>query len=245
MASKNHTCVLCGNQLPEGSHGKKKYCSYKCGRVAQAKIYHASQPECTCLVCEKVYRPKSPERNKCCSRECGFVFSAFKRSARATGARVWVRVRVKKKTDPKPYVSQVPESLNCKECKVAFSPKPTGGRPAEYCSVFCRNKKMKKQKRITKSKRDAITRKAFGAERIDPIDVFERDNWRCCICGIKTPKRKRGTYDNCAPELDHIVSLANGGSHTWGNVQCCCRECNIRKGAKNYGQLILFPYHVS
>lgn len=74
-------------------------------------------------------------------------------------------------------------------------------------------------------------------EPIDPFKVLERDKWRCHLCGVKTPKSKRGTHDDRAPELEHIVSLADGGTHTWGNVACSCRKCNIEKGAASHGQL--------
>lgn len=74
-------------------------------------------------------------------------------------------------------------------------------------------------------------------EPIDPLKVFERDKWRCHLCGEKTPRRLRGTYDPRAPELEHIIPLAKGGTHTWGNVACSCRACNGMKGAKAQGQL--------
>lgn len=71
-------------------------------------------------------------------------------------------------------------------------------------------------------------------EPIDPIAVFNDANWRCGVCGGHTPKTLRGSYDPRAPELDHIVPLAAGGSHTLDNVQCCCRACNGSKGARTY-----------
>lgn len=74
-------------------------------------------------------------------------------------------------------------------------------------------------------------------DRIDPIRVLERDKWRCHICGVKTPKALRGTMDDRAPEMDHIVAIADGGTHTWGNVACACKRCNRIKGASSKGQL--------
>jgi hypothetical protein len=70
--------------------------------------------------------------------------------------------------------------------------------------------------------------------------VFERDNWRCHICKRKTPKRLMGTYNDNAPELDHIIPLSIGGPHVYSNVKCCCRECNGDKGSKALGQQMLF-----
>ena len=76
-------------------------------------------------------------------------------------------------------------------------------------------------------------------EHIDPIAVFNRDRWRCQLCGCSTPKRLRGQMVDRAPELDHIVPLGSGGAHTWVNVHCACRKCNGQKHANPLGQLRL------
>lgn len=104
------------------------------------------------------------------------------------------------------------------------------------CSAECEVSVLRKQRRVAKSRRRARIRGA-NHQAIDPLAVFARDGWRCQLCGAKTPKRLRGTYEPRAPELDHIVALACGGSHTWGNVQCLCRQCNHAKGSKARGQL--------
>lgn len=94
----------------------------------------------------------------------------------------------------------------------------------------------KASKRICKARRRALER-GVTAERIDPIKVFERDGWRCHMCQCKTPRDLRGTYHDRAPELDHVIPLAAGGAHTWGNVKCSCRKCNAIKSDKPLGQL--------
>lgn len=96
----------------------------------------------------------------------------------------------------------------------------------------------RRARRVCKARRRAVERGA-QADRIDPIRVFERDGWRCHLCGCETPRHLRGTCEPRAPELDHIVPLASGGQHTWGNVACACRRCNGAKGAKAVGQLDL------
>jgi 5-methylcytosine-specific restriction endonuclease McrA len=74
--------------------------------------------------------------------------------------------------------------------------------------------------------------KGAKIERVDPFVVFERDGWRCQLCFDPTPKEKRGTHEDDAPELDHVVALADGGSHSYVNTQCACRRCNIEKGRR-------------
>lgn len=70
-------------------------------------------------------------------------------------------------------------------------------------------------------------------EVVIPKRVFERDGYRCQICGVAT----RGDFPALtSPTLDHIVPLSRGGSHTYANVQCACFRCNSivkRDGAAN------------
>lgn len=79
-------------------------------------------------------------------------------------------------------------------------------------------------------------------ENVNPIKVFERDKWKCQICGVKTPRRLRGKYDDNAPELDHIMPLSLGGARSYMNTQCACRKCNSDKSNASPVQPSLFAY---
>jgi endogenous inhibitor of DNA gyrase (YacG/DUF329 family) len=59
---------------------------------------------------------------------------------------------------------------------------------------------------------------------------------------VPTPKSLRGTFVDNAPELDHIIPLSLGGTHTKSNTQLLCRKCNRIKGATSSGQLRM-PFH--
>jgi hypothetical protein len=74
-----------------------------------------------------------------------------------------------------------------------------------------------------------LTTRGITAEDIDPILVFDRHEWQCAYCRCDTPRDKRGTYDDDAPELDHVVPIAKGGEHSYANVQLLCRACNGSK----------------
>jgi hypothetical protein len=70
---------------------------------------------------------------------------------------------------------------------------------------------------------------------LDITKVFNYCDWKCSYCGIDTPKELRGKFVNNAPELDHIIPLSKGGSHTYNNVTLSCRKCNLSKTNKlNY-----------
>jgi 5-methylcytosine-specific restriction endonuclease McrA len=99
----------------------------------------------------------------------------------------------------------------------------------------------KRAKKAWRLKRKAIERGATIAEKFHPFDIFDRDGWKCQICGTKTPKALRGTYKPNAPELDHIVPISKGGAHHPSNCQTSCRSCNARKSdGMPMGQIGLF-----
>ncbi len=119
----------------------------------------------------------------------------------------------------------------CKGCGTPFTP-VYGDKRRDYCSPECRRRTFVRIGKATRRARE----KAARIESVDPMKVFARDKWRCHLCGVSTPKRLRGTLDDRAPELDHVVPLAAGGAHSYANTACACRACNIKKGATPKGQ---------
>ncbi len=55
--------------------------------------------------------------------------------------------------------------------------------------------------------------------------VYERDEGVCYLCGFGV--------DPDDWHLDHIISLANGGTNTYDNVAVTHPACNLKKGRKN------------
>lgn len=127
------------------------------------------------------------------------------------------------------------QSLNCRECEKQFTPL-YGDKRKEFCSKACSTRTFKRIQRRVERARLRVAK----VENVDPTKVFERDGWRCQLCGIKTPRKLRGTIEPNAPELDHIMPVSLGGEHSYANTHCACRECNIAKGATPKGQMLLF-----
>ena len=133
----------------------------------------------------------------------------------------------------------------CHICGDATLRKPS--KIYQLCSIECElihnnnayihNKIIRKRYKTTAQYKKIHRIHKAHAERIDPIQIFNRDKWICQICGLKTLPSLRGKHLDRSPELDHIVPLSRGGNHTYGNVQCACRKCNISKGNGAYGQL--------
>lgn len=143
----------------------------------------------------------------------------------------------------------------CPECRApATRPKvhtacqcgaPIVGTAAKRFCAKCQKKKariaqIRSGGRAAQRVARKLRQRQVAVEAVNPIKVMERDGWRCQLCGTGTPKRLRGTGHDHAPELDHIIPLACGGEHSYRNVQCACRKCNLSKSAQPKGQLLLF-----
>ena len=205
----------------------------------------------TDLVCKKcgcTFRPKRSDRVTFCSVEC-------RNAAQAALS----KPKLVRKCE-KCGVVVGPRMMLCAECVApAYKPKPRCVVECVGCSspiegVFghkrfclkCRKKRARATQLLLHGKVNKHRHRArkYGVlyEPINPTAVFDRDGWRCQVCLVRTPRRLRGTNNPKAPELDHRVAMAVGGTHTWDNVQCCCRKCNISKSSKKIlGQHNLFP----
>lgn len=248
-------CEYCDTEfIATQQKHKRRYCSRECYK---ADRLHA---KCKCQHCGKMYRPKRNDRLTYCSRECYFkelkanvrylVKPAYnpiyqltcevcgKEFIHKNSAIKTCSNKCKKKRNAKISMKQYRKSnplevVECKECGKVFEQEVQANQ--SYCSRKCGHKQIG---RITKAKRKARLR-SLPYENIDPIVIFERDNWVCQLCGDRTLKSKRGTCHDRAPELDHIVPISKGGHHIESNVQCSCRKCNYTKGGQILGQLRL------
>ena len=64
-------------------------------------------------------------------------------------------------------------------------------------------------------------------------EVYERDNWTCGLCGERISP-SAAYPDPRSPSLDHVIPLALGGAHSFGNAQASHLACNVRKGAHSH-----------
>lgn len=65
-------------------------------------------------------------------------------------------------------------------------------------------------------------------DMIDALCLFELHGWICHLCRDKIDRRLRMPNWNAAT-IDHIVPLAQGGTHTWDNVAPAHARCNFKK----------------
>ena len=101
-----------------------------------------------------------------------------------------------------------------------------------YCGATCRRRDAASRRRARES----------GAYRGDVrrADVFKRDRFTCQICGKRLAMAKVAPHPK-APSIDHIIPLAQGGTHEMLNVQAAHFGCNSgkRDGQRNDQRLLI------
>jgi len=261
------SCAECGRPL---GRGQDKYCSRDCAQRARTKAAENARRR-VCEYCGKEFIMRSPSgkanrgaytAGRFCSRKCyglwrraqekperevGACCNVFFKRCVVCGVMFAARLKYKKYCSDKcrynetlkrlrdKYVPKPGEDRVCVVCGKVFH--TSCGLTKKTCSAFC-GKRLARMYNKPKSRA-----RKFGVEyeNVNPVFVFERDGWRCQICGKKTPRRNRGTRYPNAPEIDHRIPLSLGGPHTYKNVQCACRRCNIEKSNNDCrGQLPMF-----
>lgn len=75
----------------------------------------------------------------------------------------------------------------------------------------------------------------YNAEVTRP-KVFERDGYKCHVCGKKALKHWANNDPSEATVDHHPIPLSHGGDHDWHNVRCAHRQCNAEKTNRWDGQ---------
>lgn len=226
-------CKRCGVTFMPKAIERRSFCSRECAfahhSIVQplvsaerrayarwAKRSRAAAGVRDCDVCGKTFHPPTWHRRRC-SEAC----DKARESERSREHNIIKTCRFR-------------TPRHCRECGEAFQP-TYGSKLRVFCSATCRRRCLGRESKAVRRAR----KKGVGSETIRHRQVFERDGWICQLCGKKTPERLRGSTHDDAPEMDHIIPLAAGGSHCYANVHCACRRCNIDKGDQPLGQLRL------
>jgi hypothetical protein len=244
LKNTHRRCIICGNDF-EPRYNEQKCCGLTCSKKAGGRsLTLKTQHQFECKYCGKSYTPKAKDRKTYCSRYCAFMDKAAKpKPQKVPSACKWcgqpadsararfcsdkcrkALARTKSRDWSLAKHNAEIKAKFCKCCRQSFTP-AYGSKRRSFCSLKCQRTY---SRRIGTALRRARIR-LLPYEPIDPIAVFERDDWICYMCQKVAPASLRGTTDPLAPELDHIIPLAKGGHHIWSNVACCHRKCNQDK----------------
>lgn len=253
-------CERCGQTFIPNK--RRMFCSAKC-QSAWAYDHPEARgfPVYTCRQCGKEFTPKAADRLSYCSRECSFAYRKehgfpdrrtanwSKKSVKRTkycavcgnelGAhqtktccdecrRQYAGIKAREKSAKR----HVLKRRKCRKCGREFVPE-YGNKRRYFCSDKCLH-------RYSKAKQKAVRRARMSgarSESIHPNEILKRDGYRCYVCGCDTPKKLRNTWQDSAPQVDHIIPVSRGGGWTWDNLACICRKCNIEKGDKTLEEL--------
>ncbi|MGW6872901.1 HNH endonuclease [Streptomyces xanthophaeus] len=120
-------------------------------------------------------------------------------------------------------------SARCRHCSESYI--VLGEYDSSYCSRRCSRAYHKAQRRAQQL--------SAAHEVINRALVFERDDWRCHLCGSEVLKKAADGYHPSNPTVDHVVPLSRGGDHVMANLRTAHALCNSTKGNRTYPHMIL------
>lgn len=131
-------------------------------------------------------------------------------------------------------------SKHCTRCNSRFPVFNDHDCKRLYCES-CKGELAREKSRLKAKKSGTHRRRAkkfnVPSETVDRIQVFQRDEYKCWICGKKTLSDfALSEGSNCphpdSPTLDHVIPLSKGGPHSYSNTKCACFLCNCLKRDK-------------
>lgn len=217
-------CQWCGQTFQPKNYPNVTYCTVRCARLDRASRYWIDKTCPTrwhdCAVCGQPFYSRRPRLT--CSAECA--------KRRSSGLYVH---------RPHPSIT-----ATCSECGKPF----TYRRYNLLRTVCTRRCKVRRYARLNpmawqdgRSRRRHARRareKGAAVERFSHRLIYQRDGWRCGICGLAVDAGLSYPHPLSA-SLDHVVPLALGGQHMQGNVRLAHLICNSVRGTKPSSQPVL------
>jgi hypothetical protein len=211
-------CVACGGPIAEGKKQSAKYCTKKCGKA----YYQRANHERARLANRKSYHLHRESRRASANDPA----KAERKRKYAEAYRAKHRDRMLAKD--RAYAESHREQRRANMVKY-------NARPERKLHTHLWRRTSKKQ-RVGMLSQGFLLRtpsRDLLIEQIDPVDVFNRDGWKCQLCGVDLvwpePGVKRSTRRN-SPTVDHIHPVALGGKHEMANVRSACVGCNLSQG---------------
>ncbi len=203
--------------------------------------------ERTCRICGVEVAPtfqgdRSPNRYRCCSVECQRTHWRLKSQERdGTATKTSKQCAMcDRPTGHNPGSGRDRKfcSRRCAEmsrhsviavldcaCGATFVV-PGRNRRRTRCDA-CQNDHLTRKARSDGARHRARKRGAT-VEVFTNHEVFERDGWRCGLCGQRIDRNLRHPHPKSV-SIDHVVPLSKGGDHSLANTQASHLDCNMAK----------------
>ncbi len=237
LKCRTRRCERCHNEFRSDS-GRARYCSPECAHPVGPRLRRIR----TCKECGARYLVKRKDNQGWCSKACANRSMARAKSVRACRhcrSRLPFGSKARYCSDACRKASRGNRLLAMRlACVVVGGPVakpsvcvwcgqtwiPQDRRRRMFCSRECARKAARK---TSKHKRRQRIRSGH-ADKISVHRLIERDLGQCHLC--RNPVDVTACVPSeMAPTIDHVIPLAKGGTHTWGNVALAHFGCNYRK----------------
>lgn len=223
-------CPACERDVPQTAGKKPRvWCSEACRRWARSNPDKKREVVRACTVCG-VDISHRMLKAKVCSKRCAEVGRGTVRATPLPPRKCTVC------SDE--FTPRYERGIRCSDCsrKKLAGPrwppichdcgKPTSRRSTaagRFCAQCASDRKRARESRKVSKRRTAqrvtdITAEFERGLRVDATD--------CPLCGTRLTDQPHRPHSK---NLDHIVPICMGGTHTMGNVRIICRTCNLAR----------------
>ncbi|SIQ57535.1 HNH endonuclease [Bacillus cereus] len=224
--SKYKTTKFCSDKCRRKYNGKHRGHKQMCNQCSEVFYKYKKQDYCSpeCFRNSLKENKKEVERKLYCKTccHCNKEFTTTKSNKVYCSAECLYQSQLKKMEEERKrnivYIQK-----RCKECGKHFN---TTRSKTVYCSKGCSLKYNNRRKETTRRKR--IIENGNVNWEISIERLLKRDGNACYLCG-ETVNVNIDTNDDYYPSIEHLIPIAKGGTHTWGNVKVAHRRCNSLK----------------
>ena len=211
--SESMVCKNCGKHFAKRKNNNNIFCCIECFKEYQHK--HKSEK-----------KKQAQHRTFKCER-CGTVFECKHKRKYCDACRPAVEKEQRRALHLKNFISK---KVACKYCGKIFETRPYKSKT--FCCKECAAAYQKHQHNHNKDHR--LDGKIIDND-ITLLKLMRRDKRVCKLCGQPVDKNDFTIIDGVFyagekyPSIDHIVPIAQGGMHSWNNVQLAHFKCNTLK----------------
>lgn len=120
-----------------------------------------------------------------------------------------------------------PICMDCQKPRDMSTRKTRSGKRCDDCEYQLKRERKAASGKVRRARK-------YHNGRIDKDITLKklsnRDGGACYLCGLLVDWSDDPWSGGKYPNIEHVVPLSKGGTHTWDNVKLACSQCNTDKG---------------